>query len=131
MSERVKAAAPKKIAISAGVIAGNKLYGMTPQYPEITKVQRIQGTVAVDIVFSATGAAMDVTLASGNAELGKAVVEALKTWRIRPISCNDSPAFQRRHISVRSAAETSTRFPRAINTTSCETSHSDGVASTY
>jgi hypothetical protein len=33
----VKAAAPKKIAISAGVIAGNRLAGMTPQYPAIAK----------------------------------------------------------------------------------------------
>jgi hypothetical protein len=33
----VKAAAPKKIAVSAGVIAGNKLGGMTPQYPAISK----------------------------------------------------------------------------------------------
>ena len=37
----------------------------------------------------------------------------------RPISCNESPTFQRRQISVRYAAETSTRFPCAINTTSC------------
>ena len=33
----VKAAAPKKINVSAGVIAGNKLGGMTPQYPAIAK----------------------------------------------------------------------------------------------
>lgn len=31
------AAAPKKIAVSAGVIAGNKLGGMTPQYPAISE----------------------------------------------------------------------------------------------
>jgi len=91
MSEHEKAAAPKKIAVSAGVIAGNKLGGMTPQYPAIAKMRRIQGTVAVDIVFSATGAVTDVTLASGNVELGKAVVEALKTWRIRPILADGAP----------------------------------------
>jgi hypothetical protein len=33
----VTAAAPKKIAVSAGVIAGNKLGGMTPQYPAISE----------------------------------------------------------------------------------------------
>ena len=33
----VKAAAPKKIAVAAGVIAGNKLAGMTPQYPAIKR----------------------------------------------------------------------------------------------
>jgi protein TonB len=85
MSEQVKAAAPKKIAISAGVIAGNKLSGMTPQYPAIHSGHPIQGTVTIRVVFSTAGAVMDATLASGNAELGKAAIEALKTWRIRPI----------------------------------------------
>jgi hypothetical protein len=31
------AAAPKKINVSAGVIAGNKLGGMTPQYPAVSE----------------------------------------------------------------------------------------------
>jgi len=37
----VKAAAPKKINVSAGVIAGNKLGGMTPQYPAMAKGKAI------------------------------------------------------------------------------------------
>ncbi len=37
-----------------------------------------------------------------------------KAW---PISCNDSPAFQRRHMSVLCSAESLSRFPCAINTT--------------
>ncbi|MGC1295367.1 MAG: energy transducer TonB [Alloacidobacterium sp.] len=72
-------------AVSAGVIAGNKLGGMTPQYPAIAKMQRIQGSVGIHIVFSATGAVMDATLENGNVELANAAIEALKTWRIRPI----------------------------------------------
>ena len=31
------AAAPKKINVSAGVIAGNRLGGMTPQYPAVSE----------------------------------------------------------------------------------------------
>src|SRR6266478_6401089 len=38
--------------------------------------------------------------------------------KTRPIVCNDSPAFQRHHTSVRCAAESSTRFPWVIDTTS-------------
>jgi TonB family protein len=85
MSELEKASATKKIAVSAGVIAGNKLAGMTPQYPAIAKMQRIQGTVAIRIVISTAGVVTDAALASGNAELGEAAIEALRTWRIRPI----------------------------------------------
>ena len=91
MKEQTKAAAPKKIAIAVGVIAGNKLGGMTPQYPAIATKQRIQGTVTVGIVFSTTGAVMDVTPQSGNAELASAAIEALKTWRIRPILVDGAP----------------------------------------
>src|SRR5665213_3638006 len=37
--------------------------------------------------------------------------------KARPISCNDSPAFQRRHMSVLCSAESLTRLPCVINTT--------------
>src|SRR5260370_10742500 len=37
--------------------------------------------------------------------------------KARPIVCNDSPAFQRRHTSVRCAAESSTYFPCVIDNT--------------
>jgi hypothetical protein len=38
--------------------------------------------------------------------------------KARPISCNDSPAFQRRQISVFCAEERPYRLPLLINTTS-------------
>src|SRR5580704_3210289 len=38
--------------------------------------------------------------------------------KARPISCNDSPAFQRRQISVFCAEERPYRLPTLINTTS-------------
>jgi protein TonB len=91
VSASVKAAAPKKIAVSAGVIAGNKLGGMTPQYPAIAKPQRIQGSVGIYVLFSATGAVIDATLENGNAELANAGIEALKSWRIRPILVDGAP----------------------------------------
>src|SRR5271169_6358069 len=37
--------------------------------------------------------------------------------KARPIVCNDSPAFQRRHTSVRCATESSTYLPCVIHTT--------------
>src|SRR5208283_4391812 len=40
--------------------------------------------------------------------------------KARPILCNESPAFQRHHMSLFCAAESPNRFPRVINTTSGE-----------
>jgi hypothetical protein len=37
--------------------------------------------------------------------------------KARPISCSDSPPFQRRHMSVLCSAESLSRLPCAINTT--------------
>src|SRR5437899_3139471 len=37
--------------------------------------------------------------------------------KARPILCNESPAFQRLHMSVFCAAESPNRFPWVINTT--------------
>jgi hypothetical protein len=37
--------------------------------------------------------------------------------KARPISCNDSPAFLRRHMSVLCSPESLSRFPCVINTT--------------
>src|ERR1700694_5847334 len=51
--------------------------------------------------------------------------------KARPIVCNDSPAFQRRHTSARCATESSTYFPCVIDTTSEGKFISGGVASTY
>jgi hypothetical protein len=44
----------------------------------------------------------------------------MEPWSLpkaRPISCNDSPAFQRRHRSVLCSPESLSRFPCVINTT--------------
>jgi hypothetical protein len=44
--------------------------------------------------------------------------------KARPISCNDSPAFQRRHMSARYSAESLFRLPCAMNTTFRKMIHS-------
>jgi hypothetical protein len=49
------------------------------------------------------------------------LVNGINPWslpRARPISCNDSPAFQRRQMSVFCAAESPYRLPDLTNTTS-------------
>ncbi len=46
------------------------------------------------------------------------------------ISCNDCPAFQRRHMSLFCTAESPNRFPWVINTTFKNSFIPDGVAST-
>ena len=96
----VKAAAPKKIAVSAGVIAGNKLGGMTPQYPAIAKAARIQGTVVLQATISKSGTIENLHVLSGPPMLQQAAMEAVKTWRYRPYLLNGEPVEVETQVNV-------------------------------
>jgi TonB family protein len=82
------AAAPKKIAVSASVIAGNKLGGDTPMYPAIAKAARIQGTVVLQATSSKQGAIENLRVLSGPPMLQQAAMDAVRTWRYRPYLLN-------------------------------------------
>jgi protein TonB len=96
----VKAAAPNKIAVSAGVIAGNKLGGMTPQYPAIAKAARIQGTVVLQATISKGGTIENLHVLSGPPMLQQAAMEAVKTWRYRPYLLNGEPVEVETQVNV-------------------------------
>jgi TonB family protein len=87
----VKAAAPKKIVVSAGVIAGNKIGGATPVYPVAAKAAGIQGTVVLQAVISKQGDIENVSVVSGPALLQQAALDAVRTWRYRPYNLNGEP----------------------------------------
>jgi periplasmic protein TonB len=90
----------KKIAVSAGVIAGNKLGGMTPQYPAIAKAARIQGTVVLNVSISAEGVVEEVSAVSGPPELRQAAIDAVKTWRYKPYLVKGAPMEVEGEVSV-------------------------------
>jgi protein TonB len=96
----VKAAAPKKIAVSAGVIAGNKLGGSTPQYPAIAKAARIQGTVVLQATISKTGTIENLRVLSGPPMLQQAALEAVKSWRYKPYLLNGDPVEVETQVNV-------------------------------
>jgi periplasmic protein TonB len=96
----VKAAAPKKIAVSAGVIAGNKIGGMDVRYPPIARSARIQGTVVLQATISKAGTIEGLKVLSGPPMLQQAAVEAVKTWRYRPYLLNGEPVEVETQVNV-------------------------------
>jgi protein TonB len=92
-----------KIAVSAGVMAGNKLAGLTPQYPPIAKAERIQGTVVLSIVIDTDGKvkAQDTKLISGPPELFEAAKNAVATWRYRPYLVKGRPMEVASQVDVK------------------------------
>jgi protein TonB len=88
---QVHVARPSKLAISSGVMAGNKLSGAAPQYPAIARVAGVQGTVVLGATISRSGTIENLHVISGPPMLISAAMQAVRTWRYRPYLLNDEP----------------------------------------
>jgi protein TonB len=96
----VKAAAPKKVAVSAGVMAGARIGGEQPQYPAIAKAARIQGTVVLQATISKAGTIENLRVISGPPMLQAAATQAVQTWRYKPYLLNGEPVEVETQINV-------------------------------
>ena len=96
----VKAAAPKKIAVSAGVMSGSKISGSIPPYPPIAKAARIQGTVVLQATISKSGTIENLHVLSGPPMLQQSAMDAVRTWRYRPYLLNGEPVEVETQINV-------------------------------
>jgi protein TonB len=96
----VKAAAPKKIAVSSGVMAGNILVKTQPQYPAIAKAARIQGTVVLQATISKEGTITNLTVVSGPPMLQQAALDAVRSWRYKPYLLNGEPVEVGTQVNV-------------------------------
>jgi protein TonB len=88
---KVKAAAPKKVNISAGVAVGLLIQKTIPEYPPIAKAARVQGTVVLQATISRQGTIENLHVVSGPAMLQQAAMDAVRTWRYRPYLLNNEP----------------------------------------
>jgi protein TonB len=88
---QVRAVPPKTLAISSGVMAGNKVSGVAPQYPAIARAARIEGTVVLSATISKSGTIENLYVISGPPMLTSAAEQAVRTWRYRPYLLNGEP----------------------------------------
>ena len=96
----VKAAAPKKLSISSGVMQGNLLEKTVPQYPAIAKAARIQGTVVLQATISKAGSIENLRVISGPPMLQQAAMEAVRSWRYKPYLLNGDPVEVETTVNV-------------------------------
>ena len=97
---KVKAEAPKKVNISAGVAAGMLLQKTTPVYPPIAKAARVSGTVVLQATISKSGTIENLSVISGPAMLQQAALDAVRTWRYRPYLLNNEPVEVETTVNV-------------------------------
>jgi protein TonB len=87
-----KMAAPTRVRVSQGVTAGMKVHDVTPQYPQMAKIARVQGPVVLAAVIGKDGAIQNLRVVStASPLLNQAALEAVKQWRYRPYILNGEP----------------------------------------
>jgi protein TonB len=97
---QVKAAPPKVVKISSGVMQGMLLLKTAPIYPPIAKAARVQGTVVLQATITKTGSIQDLHVVSGPAMLQQAALDAVKSWRYKPYLLNNDPVEVETQVNV-------------------------------
>lgn len=77
--------------ISEGVLAGNLITPIRPQYPPIARMASVQGTVIIQATISTSGTIVNPHVISGPLMLQSAALEAVRNARYRPYLLNHQP----------------------------------------
>jgi len=91
---------PRKIMVSAGVIADSKIGGANPVYPPMAIAAREQGTVVLQATISKEGKIERLTVISGPPFLQQAALDAVRTWQYRPFLLNGQAVEVETQVNV-------------------------------
>lgn len=84
--------AVQRVRVSQGVTQGMKVHDVTPQYPQMAKIARVQGPVVLAAVIGKDGSIQGLrVVSSASPLLNQAALEAVKQWRYRPYILNGEP----------------------------------------
>jgi protein TonB len=97
---RPAAAAAGPMHISTGVMAGQLLAAIQPEYPMIARISHTEGTVVVQAVISKAGKIESAHVVSGPAVLQAAALQAVKGAQYRPYLLNGLPTEVETTVSI-------------------------------
>src|SRR6266702_1549612 len=95
-----KVATPQRVRVSTGVATGLLIKKVTPNYPQLAKQARIEGTVVLTAEISKEGTIQNLQLVSGHPMLAPAAIEAVKQWRYKPYLLNGEPVAVETQVQV-------------------------------
>lgn len=90
----------KRIRRGGDVEAARLIYGPKPDYPQLAKMARIQGTVRLEALIATDGTIKGLKVKSGHPLLVKAALEAVEQWRYQPTLLNGDPVEVETEIDV-------------------------------
>jgi TonB family protein len=92
LTPTTETAAPAKIHVKAGIMAGQKIAGENPTYPPEARAKKIQGTVVLALTIDKDGAPQEIHVTkSPDQALADSAIKAVRTWRWRPYLLNGNP----------------------------------------
>jgi periplasmic protein TonB len=92
--------AAQKVRVSSGVAQGLLVHQVTPQYPQLARQARIQGTVVLQAVIGKDGTVQNLHVLSGHPMLVQAAMDAVRQWRYKPYYLNGEPVEVDTQINV-------------------------------
>ena len=91
---------PQVVKVSQGVSEGLLVKRVQPIYPEQARQMRVQGPVQLQATINKDGNISNVKVMTGNAQLARAAVEAVKQWKYKPYYLNNEPVEIQTQIMV-------------------------------
>ena len=90
----------QSLRVSQGVLQGRLVKKIQPVYPSTAMRLRIQGTVQLAATISKDGSVTNVKQTSGDPNLGRAAMDAVKQWKYKPYVLDGHPVEVQTTISV-------------------------------
>jgi len=81
----------KPIRVGGNVAARMLVHQVQPIYPEMAKMNHVQGTVVLHAVIARDGTIKSLAYVSGPSELKDCSMDAVKQWRYKPTTLNGKP----------------------------------------
>ncbi len=89
-----------QLMVPADEMGRRIVYQVMPEYPELARQARVQGTVVLDAIVSAKGAVTEVRFVSGPEALSQAAMDTVRWWRYEPYLVNRQPGKVETTVAV-------------------------------
>ncbi len=91
----------QRLVVSQGVSRGLLVKEVPPVYPRTAVEMRIEGAVQLQATVAKTGSISEIKVLSGDKELARAAVDAVKQWKYKPYLLNGEPVDIQTQITVK------------------------------
>jgi protein TonB len=91
---------PRTLSVPSTIAAGLLLRKVVPQYPQLARAMRKEGTVVLAATIAKNGTIVNLRVVSGPAVLAQAAMDAVSQWIYRPYLLNGQPVEVETQVNV-------------------------------